>query len=133
MSPNSAFSHPWQREGLRFVLFGVLNTAVTYGIYCLLVFVLVPQLAYLIVYALGIVIAYIGNAKWVFKAKVSATSALAYPFMQLGQYLVTAGTLQVMLQVFALEKRIALAVAIIIIAPFAFLMNRYVFRARTKP
>ena len=41
-------------EGVRFVLFGLFNTAVTYLAYCLLVFVLHPQVAYAIVFALGI-------------------------------------------------------------------------------
>ena len=133
MVPTNAPPHAWQRDGLRFIAFGLLNTALTYGIYCLLVFVLAPQLAYFIVYVLGVMFAYIGNAKWVFKGNVSAKSAMAYPFMQMGQYLITAGVLQLMLQMFALEKRIALAVAIVIVAPLAFLMNRYLFRVREAP
>ena len=39
---------------MRFLLFGAFNTALTYLAYCLLVFVLHPQIAYVIVFALGI-------------------------------------------------------------------------------
>lgn len=133
MPLNNAPPPAWQRDGLRFILFGLFNTAVTYGIYCLLVFVLPAQIAYVIVYVIGVVLAYMGNAKWVFKGEVSAKTAAAYPVMQLIQYLVTASVLEVMLRFFALDKRLALAVAIVIVTPLAFLMNRFVFRRRGAP
>jgi len=117
----------WQHDGLRFILFGLVNTAVTYGIYCLLVFVVPAQLAYFLVYALGIVLAYIGNAKWVFKTEMKVRSVLVYPLVHLFQYLATATVLETLLRYFSMGDRVALALAIVIITPLAFLMNRYIF------
>lgn len=119
----------WQRDGLRFVLFGLVNTAVTFGVYCLLVIVLPAQLAYFLVYAFGVVLAYIGNAKWVFQTAIKTRSALAYPLVQLAQYLSTATVLELLYRYFAMGERVALALAIVLVTPLAFLMNRYFFIA----
>ena len=42
------------RQGLGFLLVGGLNTAITYGLYCLLVIWWHPQLAWLAVFLIGI-------------------------------------------------------------------------------
>lgn len=122
----------WKHDGLRFVLFGLANTGVTYGLYCLLVFAFPAQLSYMIVYAFGVLLAYIGNARWVFQERIKASSAMIYPLMHLGQYLVTATILQLLLHFFSMSARPSLALAIVIVTPFTFFMNRILFRSRTS-
>ena len=66
-------------QGARFVASGALNTISTYLVYCGLVAFIAPQIAYAIVFALGIVIAYWLNSKFVFRTRVRLGLATLYP------------------------------------------------------
>ncbi len=111
-------------EGARFVLFGLFNTAVTYLAYCLLVFVLHPQVAYAIIFALGIALAYVGNSRFVFRRALEWKVAGAYPLVYLAQYALTAGLIHFFGIWLDLGPRIALALALVITTPVSFLLNR---------
>ena len=111
-------------EGIRFVLFGAFNTVLTYLAYCLLVFVMHPQIAYAIVFALGIALAYIGNSRLVFRRALDWKIAGAYPLVYLAQYALTAGLIHLFGLWLALGPRLALALALVITTPLSFLLNR---------
>lgn len=111
-------------QGVRFVFFGAFNTAVTYLAYCLLVFVLQPQTAYAIVFVLGIVIAYIGNSRFVFGKPLDWKVAGAYPLVYLAQYALTAGLIQLFGIWPGLGPRLALALALVVATPTSFYLNR---------
>jgi putative flippase GtrA len=100
----------------------------TYLIYCGLVFVAPPQVAYAIVYALGVVLAYAGHVRWVFRARPRVATAAIYPLLYLLQYSLTAGLLELLLRHWRLGERLALAVAIVIVTPLSFLLSRRVLQ-----
>ena len=111
----------------------------TYVIYCGLVFAVPPQVAFAIVYALGIAVAYAGHVRWVFRARPRVVTAAIYPILYLLQYALTAGLLELLLRNWGLGERLALAVAIVIVTPLSFLLSRRVLqgdrdeRRITKP
>ena len=119
-------------EGGRFLVVGIANTLLTYAIYCGLVGLVPAQIAYAIVYALGIALAYAGNVWWVFRARPRVATATVYPFVYLGQYALTAGLLEALTRYCALGERLALAIAIAIVTPFSFLLNRRVLRGEGR-
>jgi putative flippase GtrA len=112
------------REGLRFLLFGAFNTAVTYAAYCLLVTVLPAQVAYALVFVAGIALAWFGNSRFVFGKPQGAHKALAYPFFYLAQYALTAALIHVLMQWLGCGPRLALGVALVVTVPLSFLWNR---------
>jgi putative flippase GtrA len=114
----------WAAQGARFLAFGVVNTAVTYAIYCLLVFWLHPQLAYALVFALGIAIAYAGNALWVFRSGMRWSTALPYVALYLGQYVANALAVYLFMEHLGLGPRVALAAALVLVTPVSFLLNK---------
>jgi putative flippase GtrA len=100
----------------------------TYVIYCCLVFFAPAQVAYAIVYALGIALAYAGHVSWVFRARPRVATAAIYPLLYFLQYSLTAGLLELLLQHWGLGERLALAVAIAIVTPLSFLVSRWVLQ-----
>ena len=93
-------------------------------IYCALVLVIHPQLAYALVFALGIVLAWAGNSKFVFRQPLTGKVGAVYPLMYLAQYLLTAALIHAMTIWLSLGPRIALAIALVITTPLSFAWNR---------
>ena len=111
-------------QSLRFLLFGAFNTVLTYLIYCLLVFSMHPQVAYAIVFACGVLLAYWGNSHFVFRREMRVKIAAAYPLVYLLQYLLTAGLIHSFGDWLQMGPRVALAIALVIVTPLSFLLNR---------
>ena len=118
-------------QGMRFLLFGAFNTALTYLLYCGLVFVMHPQVAYTLVFALGIGLAWVGNSKFVFRQPMTRKIAAVYPFMYLAQYLLTAALIHASTTWLMLGPRVALALALAITTPLSFVWNRALLVQKT--
>jgi putative flippase GtrA len=113
-----------RHEGARFLVFGAANTALTYALYCGLVALLHPQLAYAIVYALGIALAYAGNSWFVFRAAPRLGTALAYPGVYMVQYLAHSAAIELLTARFGVGPRLALGLALIVATPLSLLLGR---------
>jgi putative flippase GtrA len=110
---------------VRFIAFGALNTLATYALFCVLVAFIAPQVAYAIVYVLGIGLAYLLNSRFVFATPLRARSAALYPLVYVAQYVANA----LLIGVFTgagLGPRVALALALLIVTPLSFVLNRRV-------
>mgnify|MGYP001034369059 CR=1 FL=1 len=119
-------------QGLRFIASGAFNTLVTYALYCVLVAFMHPQLAYAIVFAAGIALAYVLNARFVFRARMRIATATVYPLVYAVQYAINALLLGVLTRS-GLGPRAALAIALAIVTPLSFALNRLVLARRTPP
>ena len=119
-------------EGGRFLAFGIANTLLTYAIYCGLVSLVPAQIAYAIVYALGIALAYAGNVGWVFRVHPRLATAAIYPVLYLLQYFLTAGLLEVLTRYGSLGERLALAIAIVMVTPLSFFLSRRMLRGKSS-
>lgn len=123
----------WAGRGARFLAFGLFNTLVTYAIYCVLVLWMHPQAAYALVFALGIGIAYVGNAAWVFRARLRWSMLLPYAALYLFQYLANAGLVYVLMERFHFGPRVALALALAVVTPLSFLLNHGLLGRDARP
>ena len=74
----------------------------------MLVAFLHPQVAYAIVFALGIVVAYVLNSRFVFGKRVRLATAAVYPLVYAAQYALSALLIGVLMRA-GLGPRIALA------------------------
>lgn len=118
-------------QGLRFLVSGAASTALTYALYCVLVFFLHPQVAYAIVFVLGIALAYFVNARYVFRAPLRATTAALYPLVYAVQYALSALLIGIFTNA-GLGPRVALAITIALVTPCSFILNRIAL-ARRRP
>ena len=118
-------------QGARFVALGALNTLATYAIYCGLVAFMSPQVAYAVVFTLGIGLAFVLNSKFVFRTPVRLGSAALYPVVYIFQYCANAYLIDAFIGS-GFSPRTALAVALVIVTPLSFVLNRLVLARRVS-
>ena len=133
MSINAPADHHPNGQGVRFLLFGIVNTTLTYLLYCALVFAMHPQFAYAIAFVIGIGFAWYGNSRFVFRQPLSRKTAGVYPLLYGAQYCLTAALIHLLTVELAIGPRIALALALLVTTPLSFLWNRALLVRKPKP
>lgn len=117
-------------EFARFLVVGVINTGVGYGVYLFLLQWIGYELAYAAAYVVGIVFAYLLNSLFVFRSPMRLRTALRYPFVYLAQYLFGSALLYAMVAWLGIDRRWAALFALILSVPVSFLLNRIALARR---
>lgn len=74
------------RNFLKYLMVGALNTGLTYGLYLILLNFLSYRIAYTLAYVAGILSSYLLNSFFVFNVKVSYGKFFLYPVVYLVHY-----------------------------------------------
>lgn len=117
----------------RFLVVGVVNTAVSYALYLLLTPLLGYSIAYVIAFAAGVATSYLLSSRWVFDSGGGALRAAAFPLVYLPQLLFGSIALRVAVERFGIDPRIALALVIVATIPLNFLLARLILGRRASP
>jgi putative flippase GtrA len=120
-------------EFARFLVVGLINTGIGYGVYLLLLRWTGYELAYAAAYVVGIVSAYLLNSLFVFRSPMRLGTALRYPFVYLAQYLFGSLLLYAMVSWIGADRRWAALFALILSVPVSFLLNRIALARRSRP
>lgn len=118
-------------EGLRFLIAGAANTALTYVAYLLALQVLPYRAAYSLAYALGIVLGYALNTWFVFHAAWSWKKMLAYPAVYLLQYGLGVLLLTLLVERQWISRELAPLVVVVITLPVTFLASRLLIKEKS--
>lgn len=127
MTPETA-KLPKKQQWLRFILGGIANTAITYGIYRFFANFVDYQWAYLISYAVGIVFSYGFNALTVFRVQLSWKGLLVYPLVYVIQYVVSAFALRILVGKLYISMELAPLIVIVAMLPVTFIMSRLIIK-----
>jgi putative flippase GtrA len=119
-------------EFVRFVVSGFINTALTYVLFAGLSTFMHYNVAYTLVYIVGIVLAYVLNTRFVFKTPMHWKSMLAYPLVYVIQYGVSIVLLPILIEMLKMDRLIAAAVVIVVTLPISFLASRLIIRQGNK-
>lgn len=111
----------------RFILSGGLNTAITYGIYLVLLQKTSYQISYSIAYVSGIAISYILNRAFVFKSHRGLRSILLFPLIYITQYGIGMLLLWMWIDIAKLSDKIAPLVVVVVTVPATYVLSRFVF------
>jgi len=111
---------------IRFLIVGIINTTLTYGVYLILMLIISYQIAYLIAYFAGVLFAYWFNAVFVFKVALSWKGIFSYPVIYVIQYFLSALLLDVFVETIHIDKVFAPLIIIILMIPISYLLNKYV-------
>ncbi len=127
----AANSADWMaRSPVRFVLLGGANTLLTWAFFAILVAWLPHQTSLILAYALGVVIAWLGNSRWVFQARPGRMQVVVYPLIYLTIWLVNAGILEWLVTIREIGPRLSQALALFVIVPLSFTLNAALLDAR---
>lgn len=113
--------------GLRFLLAGGLNTAVTYLIYLALLRLTSYQISYAIAFTCGIGISYVLGRAFVFKVHRGYRSVLMLPLVYLIQYAVGAAVVWAWVAMLHQPAMLAPAVAILVTLPLTYFLSKFAF------
>lgn len=118
------------KQFFTFITVGVLNTVLTYSFYLLCLNVLHYQVAYFFTYVLGIVLAYLTNLRFVFRAKSSFKKMSLYPFIYIGQYVLAVFLLYIFIDLLRLSEALAPLLVLLSLFPVSYFLNKTVLQAR---
>ena len=114
------------REFLRFLLAGVLNTALTYAIYLLATLAVGYQLAYAVAFLAGVAISYRLSLRYVFRQAGSLKKIARYPLVYLVQYAVGAIVLELLVRHAGVSVPLAPLVVVVLTLPLTFMLSKFV-------
>ncbi len=122
----------FEREPVRYVLVGGLNTAVTYAAYLALLPLIGYALAYTVSFAGGIFFAYYLNARLVFRRPLQRRHALAYPTVYLLQYVLGLALTTAFVEVVGINAEFVPPLVIVFTLPFTFWLSRWIIKRQNK-
>jgi putative flippase GtrA len=112
---------------LRFLVAGAATTMVTLGLYVLLLDFLPYALAYTAAFVTGIVIAYLLNSVFVFRAGTNTRTFALFPLIYLVQYLAGLAVVAIWVDLLGLPETLAALVAVVVTLPITYLLTRSLF------
>lgn len=115
-------------EGLKFLVAGGLNTALTLSIYWLLLRVTDYRIAYTASYVLGVAASYLLNSLFVFGTRPAIRSALAFPLVYVAQYIIGLGALWLWVEGLHLPQAWGVLAVVVVTMPMTFVLSRFVLR-----
>lgn len=118
------------KELLKFVISGGINTLATYLMYLLLLLFFNYSLAYTVSYISGIFLSYYLNTVFVFKEKVSFKKFLKFPIVYLIQYLVNILMLYVLVEHVHLSTGIVPLIVIVVTIPITYTLSKLIIKSK---
>jgi putative flippase GtrA len=126
-----SFFRQWvTSEFVRFVVVRGICAIFTYGLYLVLLIKIRYEVAYLVSFVGGVVLAYVINSRYVFREAMNAKSAILFPIVYIVQFLVSFVLLRIAVQWVGILPSIAFAIAVGITIPVTFVLSRLIIRLR---
>ncbi|AHG42576.1 membrane protein [Pseudomonas syringae CC1557] len=128
---NQAVSKFLKQDFARFLMSGGFNTALTYGIYLVLLMFLSYKVSYTISYLTGILLAYVLNRFFVFKSHQGMRSVVLLPLIYAIQYGLSLVILWCWVEKLQFDERLAPLCAIFLTLPVTFILSKFAFSAKS--
>lgn len=116
------------QEQIRFIIVGVLATAIHYGIYILLNLIIISWLAYSIGYVTSFLCNFYLSSKYTFQSKASIKKGIGFGISHAINYLIHITLLSVFIKIGISEELAPIPVFAIAI-PINFILVRFVFKS----
>lgn len=121
-----------QSAFIRFVIVGIVATAIHYGLYFLLQFLIEVNIAYTTGYLISFIANFYLTAYFTFRTRPSWGKAFGFGGAHLCNYLLHIGLLNLFLYL-GLSKTLAPIPVLAIAIPINFLMVKFVFKRKKAP
>jgi putative flippase GtrA len=117
-------------EFFRFVIVGLINTVLSYGIYVLSLSIVTYLYAYTFSFVCGIIISYSLNTRYVYRVRMAFLSALQYPLVYVAQYVLGISATYLLVHTLHTSEFVAPIIVILVNTPFGFFLTRFVIKGR---
>jgi len=116
----------------KYLVAGAVNTGLTYLLY--LVFVrFIPYIwAYSLTFAVGIILGYLLNALWVFKAQLQWRTMVSYPLAYVVNYALGMALLWGLVEKARVPKEVAPILVVILSVPLMYVLTKIIFTGGKK-
>ncbi len=111
-------------ELVRFGIVGVVATAIHYGVYYLLLFVLNPTLSYTIGYAVSFCCNYLLSSRFTFRVGLSVSKAANFSISHLLNYLIGVGLLNLFIAL-GVSSEVAPLPVFVLVIPINYILVRF--------
>ncbi|WP_405104644.1 GtrA family protein [Paenibacillus sp. FSL K6-1217] len=118
------------KEFLKFVVSGGINTLTTYLMYLLLLLFLNYSLSYTVSYVSGIFLSYYLNTVFVFKEKMSIEKFLKFPIVYLIQYFINLLMLYILVEHLHLSTKIVPLIVVVVTIPVTFVLSKLIIKSK---
>ncbi|RDU56684.1 GtrA family protein [Helicobacter sp. MIT 99-5507] len=112
---------------VRYLIIGVFNTAIGYGIiFILMAFLVIPEIANIIGYIIGIIISYVLNKIYTFRTKTkSKKEFFRFVICMICSYLINFIVLVILYRNFGVDKYIATIIASVFYTISGYIFSKY--------
>lgn len=118
------------KEFIKFVVSGLINTGLTYIVYLILLKYMDYTFAYSISYISGILISYLLNSLFVFKERISFKKFLKFPLIYIVQYLINLSMVFIFVDQLKLSAQIVPIIVILITIPITYLLSKIIIKGK---
>lgn len=122
----------WEREFIRFLAIGGVNTIIGQIAYLLLLNLLEYRLANTVSYVGGVFLSYGLNARYVFRQPLALKQALRYPAVYIVQLALSTLFLTILVETLHVPETFAPLLSIALTVPVTFLISRLILRPRSE-
>lgn len=119
-------SRPLAGQVVRFGLVGVVNTATYYGLYLLLRELIGYLAAHVAAFALSTVGSFLLNSYVTYRTSPTWRKFVLFPLTVAANFVITTIGVALLVEVFAVDERIAPLLAAVVAIPVTFVATRYV-------
>jgi len=123
----------WEREFVRYVCIGVVNTAVGQLGYLLLNLFIPYLAAYWLTYVAGIVLSYVLNARCVFRQPLAWRKLLQFPLVYLVQLAISSVAVVFLVEQLRVSESLAPLIVIALTVPLTFILSRSILKPAAEP
>jgi len=120
------------KEILRFLVSGLINTGATYLLYIMLLLLVDYTLAYTFAYVIGIALSYVLYSTFVFKQKMSLKTLIRYPLVYGLQYLLNLILLYLLVEVLDIHASWAMIGSLCITVPVTYITTKIILSYKRK-
>lgn len=118
----------FNREFLRFVIVGAINTGISYLFYLVLLRVVSTYVAFTLSFIGGIGLGYVLNTFFVFHERASVKKAAQFPIVYVVQYGLSIGLLFVLTEWLHISREFAPLLILCVSVPITFFLARAILR-----
>lgn len=119
-----------EKRGFRFLIAGAVQNIASYAAYLLLLLVTDYRIAYTTSYALGLLLSFVLNSRYVFQVPLRWRRLAPYPLVYLAQYVVGLALIWATVGLLGWPEAIAPAIVMFCTMPLTYFVTRFILGAK---